>query len=362
MPRSEPEPFSGVLHVQDPRSLKSRVISYGWNDVKRLQLIAKEIAGRGGENRMLTRAASLHADIVMLEAGQSLAPDPSRKPRSSPDHGVPGRRSADRLDDASVHWEMGRRLLDKVRPRNARKLGPDPGADETVRLWYLASSAYMQAVEQLDGWHFERAVQLFPRDPEILFLAACAREMFSGPQIQNVLASTTLSRDLFNLIGDEGDELGKAERLFRQSLELDPKQTEARIRLGRVLGRRGRHQDAIVELRRATMETKNRLLQYYGQMFLGAEAAALDLVDESRRAYERAAELYPDAQSPHLAIGALAARTGDRAGALSAIQPVLTGDDPLRSDDPWWSYYTSQARDLVGIVEALHEAVQKAPQ
>jgi tetratricopeptide (TPR) repeat protein len=358
----EPEPFSGVYHVQDPRSLKSRVISYGWNDIKRLQATAKDVADRGGENRVLIRAASLHADIVMLEAGQSLTPDPSRRPRSSQIMVFLADGQQTGIDDAGVHWEMGRRLLDKVRPRNARKLGPDPGADETVRRWYLASSAYMQAVEQLDGWHFERAVQLFPRDPEILFLAACAREMFSGPQIQNVLASTTLSRDLFNLIGDEGAELAKAERLFRQSLELDPKQTEARIRLGRVLGRRGRHQDAIVELRRATMETKNRLLQYYGHMFLGAEAAALDLVDESRRAYERAAELYPDAQSPHLAIGALAARTGDRVGALSVIQPVLTGDDPLRSDDPWWSYYTSQARDLVGIVEALHEAVQKAPQ
>jgi len=330
--------------------------------VKRLQAIAKDVIERGGENRMLISAASLHADIVMLEAGPSLAPDPSRRPRSSQVMVFLADGQQTGIDDAGVHWEMGRRLLDKVRPRNARKPGPDPGADETVRRWYLASSAYMQAVEQLDGWHFERAVQLFPRDPEILFLAACAREMFSGPQIQNVLASTTLSRDLFNLIGDEGDELGKAERLFRQSLELNSKQTEARIRLGRVLGRRGRHQDAIAELRRATMETKNRLLQYYGQMFLGAEAAALDLEDESRRAYERAASLYPDAQSPHLAMGALAARTGDRAGALSAIQPVLTGGDPLRADDPWWSYYTSQARDLVGIVEALHEAVQKAPQ
>jgi Flp pilus assembly protein TadD len=54
-------------------------------------------------------------------------------------------------------------------------------------------------------------------------------------------------------IGDVGAELGKAERLFRQSLELNPKQVEARIRLGHVLGRRGRHQEAIVELRRATM-------------------------------------------------------------------------------------------------------------
>ena len=258
----EPEPFSGVYARAGSSFTEIAGHSYGWNDVKRLQAIAKDVVDRGGENRMLISAASLHADIVMLEAGQSLAPDPSRRPRSSQVMVFLADGQQTGIDDAGVHWEMGRRLLDKVRPKNARRLGPDPGADETVRLWYLASSAYMQAVEQLDGWHFERAVQLFPRDPETLFLAACAREMFSGPQIQNVLASTTLSRDLFNLIGDEGDELGKAERLFRQSLELDPKQTEARIRLGRVLGRRGRHQDAIVELRRATMETKNRLLQY----------------------------------------------------------------------------------------------------
>lgn len=358
----EPEPFSGVLHVQDTRSIRPRVISYGWNDVKRLQTIAKDVTDRGGDDRILKRGASLHADIVMLEAGQSLTPDPSRQPRSSSIMLFLADGQQTGLDDASVHWEMGRRLLDKVRPKTSRRLGPDPGADETVRLWYLASAAYMQAVEQLDAWHIDRSVQLFPGDPEILFLAACGRETFSGAQIQSVLASMTLARDRFDLIGDESEELRKAERLFRASLERNPKQIEARIRLGRVLGRRGRHQDAIVELRRATMETDNRLLQYYGQMFLGTEAAALDLTDEARRAYERAAELYPDAQSPHLALSALAVRVGDRAQALAAIQPVLTGADPLLSDDPWWSYYTSQARGLAGIVEALHAAVQKAPQ
>jgi tetratricopeptide (TPR) repeat protein len=358
---TEPEPFSGIFRTLTPR-IRSRVISYGSNDVKRLQAIAKDVIDRGGENRILNRGASLHADIVMLEAGRSFGPDASRRPRSSQVMLFMTDGQQTGLDDASVQWEMGRRLLDRVKPKDSRRLGPDPGADETVRRWYLASNAYMQAVEQMDGWHVERAVQLFPRDPEILFLAACAREWFSGPQVQSVLASTTLSRDLFDLIGDAGDELGKAERLFRQSLEQNPKQVEARIRLGRVLGRRGRHQDAIVELRRATMETQNRLLQYYGQMFLGAEAAALDLADEARRAYQRASELYPNAQSPHLAMSALAARMGNRAEALSAIEPVVTADDPLISDDPWWSYYTSQARDLVGIVDALHEAIRKAPQ
>jgi hypothetical protein len=358
---NEPEPFSGIFRALAPR-YRSRPISYGWNDVKRLQLIAKDVVDRGGEDRVLKRGASLHADIVMLEAGPSAGPDASRRPRSSQVMLFMADGQQTGIDDASVQWEMGRRLLDKVRPKGSSRLGADPGADETVRLWYLASNAYMQAVEQLDGWHVERAVQLFPRDPEILFLAACAREVFSGPQIQSVLASTTLSRDLFDQIGDEGDELRKAERLFRESLERNPKQVESRIRLGRVLGRRGHHQDAIVELRRATMDTENRLLQYYGQMFLGTEAAALDLTEEARRAFERAAELYPNAQSPHLAISALATRTGDRAEALVAIQPVITGDEPLLSDDPWWSYYTSQARGLSGIVEALHAAVQKAPQ
>jgi tetratricopeptide (TPR) repeat protein len=354
----EVEPFSGIFRSLDPR-YRTREIRYGSNDVKRLRMIAEDVKDRGGDDRMLKRGASLHSDIVMLEASKTSAFDPSQHPRAAlfMVYMTDGQQTG--VDDAGIHWEMGRRLLDKVRPKGSRRNGPV--GDETARLWYLASNAYMQAFEQLDAWHVDRAVQLFPSDPEILFLAACAREMFSGPQIQGLLESTTISRNLFNLIGDEGDELEKAERLFRQALERDPTRTEARIRLGRVLGRRGRHQDAIVELRRATKEADNRLLQYYGQMFLGAEAAALDLTDEARQAYEHASELYPWAQSPHLGISALAARAGDRAGALSAIEPVLNGDEPAISDDPWWSYYTSQVRDISGIIEILYVTIEKTP-
>jgi tetratricopeptide (TPR) repeat protein len=254
---------------------------------------------------------------------------------------------------------MGRRLLDRVRPKDSRKLGADPGADETVRLWYLASNIYMQSVEQVDAWHVDRSVQLFPQDPEVLFVAACAREMFSGPQIQSVLLSTTLARELFNLYGDEGDELRRAEKLYRESLERDPDRAEARIRLGRVLNRRGRYQDAIAELRRATMATKNRLLLYYGNMFLGDAADALGLAEEARRAYERAGELFELAQSPRLAVSSMAARAGDRSGALAAIETVLGRDQPELGDDPWWSYYTSQTRDLEGLWTALRVAVTR---
>ncbi len=318
----EPEPFSNALHLPAHQRPRTRVVPYGRDEVRQLQRIAKEVADRGGEDPVLKRGAALHADIAMLGEPAS-TPDPSRRPNSGSIivYLADGQQTG--LDVASSHWEMGRRLLDKVRPKGSRSLAPDPGSDETVRMWYIAANAYMQSVEQLDAWHVDRSVQLFPRDPEVLFLAACAREWFSGPQIQNTLRSTTLARELFNLIGSESDELRRSERLFRDSLEHDPERVEPRIRLGRVLGRRGRHQDAIVELRRATMGTKNRLLLYYGNMFLGAEADALDLADEAKQAYERAGDLYPFAQSPRLAISSMATRAGDRTGALSAIEEVL---------------------------------------
>ena len=351
----EPEPLSGIFRLPSNRR-PSRVIPYGRNEITRLKLLAQYVVNAGGENRILKRGAMLHAEIAVLGPA-SPAPDPARPPRSDSVMLFLADGQQTGVDDAGVQWEMGRRLLDKVKPKDSRKLGSDPGADETVRLWYLASNVYMQSVEQVDAWHVDRSVQLFPQDPEILFLAGCAREMFSGPQIQSVLASTTLSRALFNLYGDEGEELRRAEKFYRESLERDPNRAEARIRLGRVLNRRGRHQDAIIELRRATAATKNRLLLYYGNLFLGDAADALGLGEEARTAYRRAGELFPLAQSPQLALSSMAARAGDRSGALAAIEEVLSRDQPVTADDPWWGYYTSQTRDLEGVWTALRVAV-----
>ncbi|HEU4693655.1 MAG TPA: tetratricopeptide repeat protein [Vicinamibacterales bacterium] len=358
----ESEPFSGVFRNTDERTrIRMRTIPYGRDELRRLQRIARDVAQRGGEDRILKRGAALHSDIAMSGARPAVR-DPERRSRTDTIMLFLADGQQTGIEDANHHWEMGRRLLDRVRPKNSRTLQGNPGTDETVRRWYLAVNVYMQVTEQMDPWQGERSVQLFPRDPEILFFAACGREWFSGPQAQNTLLSTNLSRELFNMIGTEDEELRRAERLFRESLEREPRRNEARIRLGRVLGRRGRHQDAIAELRQATKETQNRLLLYYGNMFLGAEADALGFGDEARQAYTRAADLYPRAQSPRLALSTLAASRGDRAAALSTIQPVLSRDDVELADDPWWSYYTSQARDIEGIVEALYQIVQAETQ
>ena len=77
------------------------------------------------------------------------------------------------LQDSVSHWNMGRRLLDRVRPvdsRSALKTTPDPGSDDTVRRWYLAAGAFMSRTRRIEPVHFERALELFRNDPDVLSL------------------------------------------------------------------------------------------------------------------------------------------------------------------------------------------------
>src|SRR5262249_19613969 len=93
---------------------------------------------------------------------------------------------------------------------------------------------------------------------------------------------------------------------------------------------------------------------YYGELFLGAAEERLAHDDAAREAYSEAATLYPRAQSPHIALSALARRHGDRATALREMQIVFelqhAEDGP---DDPWWAYYKSHARNADDLLEAL---------
>ena len=118
--------------------------------------------------------------------------------------------------------------------------------------------------------------------------------IFSGPQIQNMLHSTTLTRDLFKLCGEIGGEVIATGRRSFIGSQLERDRSPGRQRTyspGSRSRPQGPAQDTIAELRRGGDE--NRLLLYYGNMFLGAAAGALGLIDEARQAYQRAGGLYP---------------------------------------------------------------------
>jgi tetratricopeptide (TPR) repeat protein len=272
------------------------------------------------------------------------------------------------VQTAGVHWRMGRMLLDEVKP--------DPSRDEMVRMWYRATSAYLQAAHSFvyATPHLDRARQLFPGDADLLLYSGSMHESMATPLVQAAvmpargdepptprIGGMRIEPPLqspgfsFSIRSPHG-ELLLAESFLRQAVKSRPTLTEARVRLGRVLDLLGRHEEGAAELRRAASATDDRLLLYYADLFLGQAELALNHPDEARASFERAASRYPRAQSPRLALSQLARRYGDRAGALSAIQHVL--DLPASEgerEDPWWYYNEVHLPDADHLLDEMRK-------
>jgi tetratricopeptide (TPR) repeat protein len=155
--------------------------------------------------------------------------------------------------------------------------------------------------------HVLDAQHLLPFDPDILFLAACEHETFAASKIQTAARAGVVPNGFALDIVADREALTRAEALFRRVLSAAPDAIEARLRLGHVLLRLGRYDDAAAELRKAVpLLDADAQLQYEGALFLGAAEERLGRYDASRLAFERAASLYPAAQSPWLALSELA--------------------------------------------------------
>jgi tetratricopeptide (TPR) repeat protein len=338
----------------------SRQVVYSGSDLRLILQLASTAKARIGNdaamipeerlrrnrNRILKRAAILHTDIaieVLLGNGSKGQKAPTGlREFTLP---LPDGRSQELIVDVG-HWELARTMLDKVLPAAAR--------DEFVRRWYSAAGAYLQGLGQLTPSHFSRGLNLFPEDGELLFQAACLHESIAEPRVQDAMQSAAVPSDVRFDILSRRAELRDAQSLFRKALKAQPDHVEARIRLGRVLGLRGEHAEAETLLRRAVADAKEPLLQYYAQLFLGAEREALGDPGQARDLYVRAALLYPDAQSPRLALSLLSARAGNQKDALGAMSAVLSLPGDTRVD-PWWNYHSAQGRNAIADLTALYD-------
>jgi tetratricopeptide (TPR) repeat protein len=259
------------------------------------------------------------------------------------------------LHQWAVHWQIARMLLDFVVPKGHERAAPEH--DSMVREWYRATAAWMQLREDHAEDHLARALKIFPDDPDLLFLAGCQRETFAGAAIQAAVRSAVLPGGVTIGVYSPQAELRDAEQFFRRALQVKPDHVEARLRFGRVLGNLGKHAEAATELSRAVAELTDDEQLYFAELFLGAEQEALGNRELARVSYEQAAARYPVAQSPLIALSQLAWRTGDRNGALKAMDRVfaLAGEERDDNDDPWWDYYVVQARNADDLLEALRQ-------
>jgi tetratricopeptide (TPR) repeat protein len=157
-------------------------------------------------------------------------------------------------------------------------------------------------------------------------------------------------------------QLKEAEELFRRALESSPDFGEARMHRGAVLGALGRHDEAAAELqkaagvvRNAPASTRVATLRYYTELLLGDEEQALGRNDAARAHYTEASALFPLAQSPWIAMGALSRRSADRVEALAAVRSMLSLPVGERDPgDPWWSYYFWLSESADKLLDAVY--------
>jgi len=313
-------------------------------ELGRLLGLAEAEGAQERANLVLKRAAILYADVAMLvvpllpgqfgcSAGASmLVKDGTRIGTGC----------------VNVHWPQGRALLGAVKP--------DPAKDETVRLWYAATIAFLLQTGNYANARpqLEHARLLFRLDPDILFQGGYYHEAFASPLIQTVAVAAGSEP------GGGKVHLENAEDLYRRAVREDPQFVEARVRHGRVLALLGRRQDAARELRLAAAAAEGPQLRYYAELFLGQAEESVDNLAAARDHYLRAAALYPQAQSPLLALALLARQSGDRSGMREAMAKLLALPFARRDDaDPWWVYTRWQNERYEARIAELYAALQE---
>jgi tetratricopeptide (TPR) repeat protein len=317
-------------------------------DEQKLREIASRYLG-GPVDRFLKRAALLHADIAILSprSHQTWTAGTSQLVTDGADRGDEGR---------SWHWLLGRAFL---------HLLPDAQADPDVRLWYQAVGVHLWSIGNYTELraHLERARDLFPEDAEIHFLTGALHEAWGAAHVQAVVengraGSARATAQI--LVQSAPEEQERARDAYRRVLRADPSHDEARVRLGRVLSLRGGHDEAARLLAESLPQITDRRLRYLALLFLGCAEEGRRRFDEARRAYRDASELFPDAQSPHLALASLALVAGDR---RTSQRVLLFLQKPVSADaDPWWEYHYERQPTTEEWLERLRSSFAQATQ
>jgi len=353
-----PQPVPLLLHrwmtaadAHAPGAADGQALEVGDWSKDQLLTILRQAGEPPTTDRAIARGAVLHLDIALLVRARESGDLFPAYPKAGPPPPSPSMLVLDGRNTgsgaSSTHLEFARALLLKM---------TDPGLQaEFARRWYAASAAELALRRQFAelSVHLDHARRLLPDDPEVLVASGYLHEILAGP-----VAQAALRERPSILVGERRANLGEAQRYFQRALSKSPGLAEARLRLGRVLGLQGRHEHALVELRRALEDAEDRTQSYYAFLFLGRSAEALGRLDAARGDFERASVLFPLAQSPRLALSRLAIEGGDEREARRVLDGAL--DTPAvdgETSDPWWVYDRGPGRYADRARTRLHRAL-----
>jgi tetratricopeptide (TPR) repeat protein len=336
--------------------------------------LARAVRNNPGFSAFLRRAALLHTDAAIFRDRQpdfqDDAPPPDVKSRTSASPLLANDLAIVHTDGRVVgqtalnwNWTFARALLDVlVHPDSSSGslATSDIGATAErpfVAAWYHATSAYLLAIGKhgdLKG-HLAHVAAVLPEDAHVLFDRACSAETLGLPVYQALPSDAgygSAATRIRIVVAPENKTDEEAETLFRRAIEVDPTYAEARVRLARLLERRGLHEEAAAQIEQALAAAPDATVAYFAHIVAGRNELARGRTADAFAHYRAALAIFPDAQSALLGASQAAVMSSDVPGALALVQKL--GDrTAVFEADPWWNYLLGAGRDVRDLMAAV---------
>jgi tetratricopeptide (TPR) repeat protein len=206
--------------------------------------------------------------------------------------------------------------------------------------------------------HLQHAAGVLPDDARVLFDRGSHAETFGLPIYQAVRETASAKPNRFIVrIPTEEKTNAEAEQLYRRALEIDAGYLEARVRLARLLDRRGQHDEAAAQVSRALESQPEGVAGFYALIVAGRVATARRRYDEALQHYSAALLIYPGAQSASLGASHAALMHADLSRTLAPIEHLAERSG--FADDPWLDYQLGAGRDVNALMRGLWARVPK---
>ena len=227
---------------------------------------------------------------------------------------------------------------------------------EFARRWLTAmalSSHWDLCLDDVRRWTHE-GLKWFPKDAQLLLIQGTASETSAALTPPPALYANPNNRsEGLTALARRRQEMSQARRDLEAALAFDPDLHEARLRLGRVLWRLEKAQEARGVLQALLDRAPEPWVLYLAHLFLGRVLEDDGQLPAAIEQYRAALAIDPPAQSAAMALSEALVASGEDGEGREVLARAIGQAPRGRPRDAYMSYHLGRANLAEGMLDAL---------